>query len=101
MTWVLDRINASDDWEKRRLGYGFRGAVSDTRVDIDHPDLERKMVTVDEDDPYYSGGWIEFDRLGEIVKYSIPHDTDGYSTHCSGTVLDGNASGTHRCSNLS
>jgi len=95
ITWGLDRINTTDVWQRGRDGSGVRIAVSDSGVDIDHPDLEGKMVTVDEDDPHHPGGWIEFDMYGEVVEDSIPHDTHGHGTHTLGTVLGGNASGTH------
>ena len=92
VTWGLERINAKGVWEEGYKGDGIRVAVSDTGVDINHPDLEGNMVDL-EDDDYYTGGWIEFDLEGEIVENSTPHDTQGHGTHCSGTVLGGNTSG--------
>ncbi|MFW6064758.1 MAG: GLUG motif-containing protein [Candidatus Natronoplasma sp.] len=95
VTWGLDRINVTEVWDQGPDGSGVRVAVSDTGVDMNHPDLEGKMVTVDENNPHYPGGWIEFDRNGEIVEDSTPHDTHGHGTHTLGTVLGGNESGTH------
>ncbi|MEF8875044.1 MAG: S8 family serine peptidase, partial [Candidatus Thermoplasmatota archaeon] len=94
LTWGLDRINAADVWEEGFDGSDVRVAVSDTGVDIDHPDLEGKMVNV-EDDEYYTGGWIEFDSTGHVVENSTPRDTSYHGTHVSGSIAGGNASGTH------
>ncbi len=94
ITWGLERINVTGAWEKGIDGTGVRVAVSDTGVDITHPDLSGKMVNVD-DDGYYTGGWIHFDSHGDILADSVPHDTSNHGTHCSGTILGGNHSGTH------
>ncbi len=94
LTWGLDRINADEVWDSGIKGSDVRVAVSDTGADIDHPDLEDKMINL-EDDDHHTGGWIEFDSTGSAVEDSTPHDTHGHGTHCSGTVLGGDASGTH------
>jgi len=94
LTWGLERINVTGLWDKGIDGTGIRVAVSDTGVDMSHPDLMGKMVNV-EDDGYYTGGWIHFDGDGNIVEDSVPHDDHGHGTHCSGTVLGGSHSGTH------
>lgn len=92
-TWGLDKLRAPDVWDMGITGSGVRVAVLDTGVDITHPDLAGKMWTDDPEDPTYPGGWIEFDEDGNIVVGSTPHDTYGHGTHCSGTVLGGDASG--------
>ncbi len=93
-TWGLERLGAPDVWNTLNVtGSGIRVAVLDTGVDISHPDLIGKMWTDDPDDPTYPGGWIEFDLAGNIVAGSVPHDTVGHGTHCSGTVLGADASG--------
>jgi len=94
LTWGLERINVDEVWDSGIKGNDVRVAVSDTGVDMDHRDLEGKMVNV-EDDDHYTGGWIEFDSTGSAVEDSTPHDTHGHGTHCSGTVVGGDASGTH------
>lgn len=99
LTWGLERIDVTgaweggDIWEEGFKGSGVRVAVSDTGVDLDHPDLEGKMVNVEEDDPHYPGGWIEFDDEGDIVNDSEPYFEGDHGTHVSGTVVGGNASG--------
>jgi len=95
VTWGLERIGAPEVWETGFDGTGVRVAVSDSGVDIDHPDLEGKMVTDDPDDPHYPGGWIEFDEVGDVVEGSTPRDETGHGTHVSGTILGGDESGTH------
>jgi len=102
LTWGLDRIGVSEAWEGGDIwkegfnGTGVRVAISDTGIDIEHPDLEDKLITEDEDDPYYPGGWIEIDYHGEIEENSTPHEQHrGHGTHVSGTVVGGNASGTN------
>ena len=93
LTWGLERINVTGLWDMGIDGTGIRVAVSDTGVDITHPDLSGKMVNV-ENDEYHTGGWIQFDDYGRIVPDSTPHDTHGHGTHCSGTIVGGNHSGT-------
>jgi len=93
MTWGLERMNVASAWDKGFTGSGVRVAVSDTGVDIDHPDLEGKMITTDETDEHYPGGWIEFDNEGHIVTDSVPYDSSDHGTHVSGTIFGGNSSG--------
>jgi len=94
LTWGLERINVEGLWDQGIDGSDIRVAVSDTGVDIEHPDLEGKMVNL-EDDEYCTGGWIEFNRTGHIVENSTPRDTTSHGTHVSGTIAGENASGTH------
>jgi hypothetical protein len=55
--------------------------VLDTGVDADHPDIDLA-----------SDGWVEFDASGERLD-TEPHDSSGHSTHVTGIVAGGNASG--------
>ncbi len=93
VTWGIDRIEADRVWDELGLtGTGVRVATLDTGVDLDHPDLEGKMLTDDASDPSYPGGWMEFDGSGNLVS-SEPRDSGTHGTHVSGTIHGGNASG--------
>lgn len=87
-SWGIFKIRAPEVWAKGYLGEGIRICVLDTGVDITHPALEGKMLTLDPTSPYYPGGWMEFDSNGNPV-LSEPHDTHGHGTHVSGTALGG------------
>ena len=88
-SWGIFKIRAPEAWTLGFTGEGVRIAVLDTGVDITHPALAGKMLSVIPGDPYYPGGWMEFDSAGNPVR-SIPHDTHGHGTHTSGTALGGN-----------
>ncbi len=90
----IRKIGAKQVWTT----YGFNGAGVrvgglDTGVDISHPDIAGKMITLNPADPTYPGGWAEFDANGNIISGSVPHDSDEHGTHTSGTMIGGNASG--------
>ena len=87
-SWGIFRIHAPDVWAMGYTGEGVRIAVLDTGVDITHPALAGKMLTLDPTDPHYPGGWMEWDNDGNPI-CSTPHDTDGHGTHTSGTALGG------------
>ena len=90
-SWGIFKIDAPGAWAQGYLGDGVRIATLDTGVDVTHPALEGKMFTVAPGDPYYPGGWMEFDSDGNPV-CSEPHDTHGHGTHVSGTALGGDTS---------
>jgi hypothetical protein len=82
-SWGITSSGALSVWG----AYGARGAgvtvgVLDTGVDPTHPDLKNKVVK-----------WAEFDRDGNPVPNSQPHDSGDHGTHVCGTIAGGNASG--------
>ncbi len=87
-SWGIFKIRAPDAWAMGYTGEGIRICVLDTGVDISHPALAGKMLTLDPSSPYYPGGWMEWDSNGNPV-LSEPHDTHGHGTHTSGTALGG------------
>lgn len=81
--WGVEMVGALSAWG----AYGARGSgvkigLLDTGVDSEHPDLVGKV-----------SDWAEFDRNGQEVANSVPHDSDEHGTHCAGTIAGGNASG--------
>jgi subtilisin family serine protease len=88
-TWGVARIRAHKVWAKGITGTGVRIAVLDTGVHIAHLDLVGRMWTDVPTDPEFPGGWIEFDKYGDPVPGSVPHDTHWHGTHCSGTAVGG------------
>ncbi len=95
LTWGLERVGAARVWSELGVrGAGVRVCVSDTGVDVGHPDLIGKMWTDVAGEATYPGGWIEFSSSGNPVGGSTPHDTHGHGTHTSGTILGGETSGT-------
>jgi len=88
VSWGLEKIGVFDAWAQNATGKGVRIAVLDTGVDITHPALQNKMFTVDPNDPFYPGGWMEFDIFG-FPACTQPYDSDYHGTHVSGTALGG------------
>ncbi len=87
-SWGINRTHAPQVWEMGYNGSGIRICTIDTGVDISHPALAGKMLTLDPTNPYYPGGWMAFDSSGNPVPME-PQDTHGHGTHVSGTALGG------------
>src|SRR5438093_2873 len=51
------------------------------------------MFTTDPSDPYYPGGFMEFDSSGNPMA-SLPHDSAFHGTHVSGTIAGDSMGGT-------
>ena len=91
--WNIEKVGAPNAWALGINGAGVRDCVTDTGVDISHPDLVGRMFTMDSSDPYYPGGWMEFDGNGNPVA-SLPHDSWIHGTHVSGTIAGDSMGGT-------
>ena len=81
--WGLRTIGALAAWG----AFDVKGrdtviAVLDTGIDPDHPALDGRLAD-----------WAEFDRFGNKVEGSQPHDTDRHGTHVAGTIAGGQADG--------
>ena len=87
-SWGINRTRAPEVWEMGYNGSGVRICTIDTGVDISHPALAGKMLTLDPSNPYYPGGWMAFDSAGNPMLME-PMDTHGHGTHVSGTALGG------------
>ncbi len=82
-SWGINKIGALSAWGAYNArGKGVKIALLDTGVDKEHPDLRGKI-----------GNWAEFDRNGKEVPNSQAYDSDRHGTHCAGTLVGGNASG--------
>ena len=91
--WNIEKVGAPLAWGLGINGAGVRDCVTDTGVDISHPDLVGRMFTTDSSDPYYPGGFMEFDSSGNPV-VSLPHDSAFHGTHVSGTIAGDSMGGT-------
>src|SRR3989454_1003345 len=91
--WNIEKVGAPLAWGLGINGAGARDCVTDTGVDISHPDLVGRMFTTDSSDPYYPGGFMEFDSSGNPMA-SLPHDSAFHGTHVSGTIAGDSMGGT-------
>lgn len=69
-SWCLDLVGVAP--ERKRLGDGATVAVLDTGVDLDHPDLGRRM--------------FENGQTASFVPGESVQDTHGHGSHCVGVV---------------
>ena len=77
-TYGLEQVNAPQAWDVLDTqGDGASVAVLDTGANESHPDL-------------YVDRWEDFTENADE-----PEDDHGHGTHVSGTIIGGNASGTH------
>ncbi len=91
-SWAVSRVGADMVWTYTKLtGRDIVVAVLDTGIDPEHPLLAGKLVTTDPKDPYYPGGWIEFDKWGRPVCLK-PRDLHGHGTWVSSIIAGGDGS---------
>ncbi|MEM2204489.1 MAG: S8 family serine peptidase [Sulfolobales archaeon] len=89
VNWGLFRTGTIAVWREFNMtGEGVIIAVLDTGVNINHPLIRGKMYTINNSDPGYPGGWIEFDSKGRPV-CSTPHDTDGHGSWTTSIAVGG------------
>ncbi|MBD3271215.1 MAG: S8 family serine peptidase, partial [Elusimicrobia bacterium] len=85
--WGIEKIMADRVWETYGLyGSNIRIGHLDTGVDGTHPDLSGKISRFAVIDPY--GSMIDADQ-------TAPYDSSNHGTHTAGTMVGGNAGGTH------
>jgi subtilisin family serine protease len=70
--WALDQVNAPEAWARGARGAGAIVAVVDTGVDLQHPDLQSKLVA-----------GRDFVADGEDCPAG-PQDENGHGTHVAG-----------------
>ncbi|MEM0439037.1 MAG: hypothetical protein DJ555_03540 [Desulfurococcaceae archaeon] len=89
VNWGLFRTGTIAVWREFNItGEGVIIAMLDTGVNINHPLIQGKMYTINNSDPSYPGGWIEFDSKGKPV-CSTPHDTDGHGSWTTSIAIGG------------
>lgn len=93
VNWGVPALNVTKAWSLGFYGGGVRIAILDTGVDVDHPALSGKLLTLDPGDPTYPGGWIEFDSDG-VPLCSLPRDTHGHGTFVASIALGGDLNNT-------
>lgn len=91
--WNLDRVKMESVWQRGHLGQGIRVAVVDSFVDVNHPQINPRILVntaeipnngIDDDqngvvDDYYGASFVTSPGTGASVS---PH-----GTHVAGTVL--------------
>lgn len=92
VNWGLFRTGVIAVWREFGIaGEGIIIAILDTGVNIAHPLIRDKMFSINNSDPSYPGGWIEFDSRGKPV-CSTPHDTDGHGSWVTSIAVGGDTS---------
>lgn len=66
--WALPKVNAPSAWDFTTGSASVIIAIIDTGVQLDHPDLQSKLV----------GGW------NFVAGNNNPNDDNGHGTHCAG-----------------
>jgi len=82
LEWNIHRVKADKAWEIGIDGTGVLIGSIDTGVQADHPDLAGKIRA--------EHSWFD-----PVYKQKSPRDVHGHGTHTIGTMVGGDADGTH------
>jgi len=90
--WGLSKINAESAWDTSQGSSSVLIGILDTGVDLNHPDLQNKLVSsqywrdeVDIDtDAYESAGYTLYPDEDYTTPDSDPQDVMGHGTHVAG-----------------
>lgn len=81
IAWGVKAVCADKCWTTGVTGEGVIVGIIDSGVDFDHPALKDK----------WSGHWYV---ASDLPQNANPYDDEGHGTHCTGSILGGDGTGT-------